>query len=167
MSWWLRALWAAAVGLVVITIGLTFVRLLEMPVELAFDTELRARLNSDLYPHLSYASGLIEVLAIVVAVALSVGERRTNRFRLTFLAVVLVMAAFVLWLAVVHPVNGAFTAWASQSVPGDWQRWHLRWAQGHIGGAVLLSGALILLLIALTGPRRIAGPRQASAPRGT
>ncbi|MEV4477738.1 hypothetical protein AB0K18_35975 [Nonomuraea sp. NPDC049421] len=168
MSWWLRALWTAAVGLVTALLALTFVRLLEMPIELIFDTELRVRLNRDVHPRLTPVIGAMEALGIVVAAALATAERGTNRFRLTVLAGVLMVAAFVLWLAVVRPVNGMFATWMAQSVPVDWQHWHSRWTRGHIASAVLLSGALVLLLTALTGPRRVAGlgKRTRSRPDG-
>ncbi|MEV4566154.1 hypothetical protein AB0K12_20525 [Nonomuraea sp. NPDC049419] len=166
MSWRLRALWIAAVGLVAATLGLTFARLLEMPVGLAFDTTLRVHLNDRLYPRLTYASGLVEALAVIAATALAIAERGMNRFCPTVLAAALVIAAFVLWLVVVHPVNGVFASWTPQSVPGDWRHWRLRWAQGQVGGSVLLSSALILLLVALAGPRRSAVSCGARQPCG-
>ncbi|NRQ36955.1 hypothetical protein HII36_34725 [Nonomuraea sp. NN258] len=152
--WWSRPLRVAAVVLVSLTTALTFVRLLEMPIELGYDTALRVRLNDVLYPRLSQVSGAIQALAAFVAVTLAHVERGTARFRPALLAAALALAALLLWLIVVQPANSVFATWTAQSLPDDWQHWRLRWVAGQLGGSVLLSGTLLMLLLTLVAPHR-------------
>lgn len=165
MSWWPRLLWIAAVVLVALTAGLTFARLLEMPVELGYDTSMYVRLNDALYPHLSYVSAAVEVLAMLATAALALVERGTKRFRPALSAAVLMAGALVLWLAVVRPANAVFATWAPQSLPPHWHQWRLRWEMGQVGSVVLLSAAFVLLLVALTGPGRLIRTSPEPSPR--
>ncbi|MGP3921163.1 hypothetical protein [Nonomuraea sp. 10N515B] len=152
MRWRLRLLWIAALLLVALALGLTFVRLLEMPTELGYDASLFVRVNHALYPRLSYVGGAVEALAVLATVVLAVFERDTRRFLPTLSSAILTAAALALWVTVVQAANSVFATWAPQSMPPDWQRWRLQWELGQIGSLVLLSVAFILLLIALTGP---------------
>ncbi|NUP22683.1 MAG: hypothetical protein HOZ81_42810 [Streptomyces sp.] len=156
MEWRARLLGNAAVVLVALTSALTLVRLLQMPVELGYDTVMVMRLNEALYPHLTYVGGAVESLAVVVTITLAVAERRTNRFRLALPAAALSAGALLLWVTVVQPANGVFDTWARQPPPPDWHAWRLRWELGQIGNLVLVNVALLLLLAAVTG-RRTAG----------
>ncbi|MFI6928635.1 hypothetical protein ACIBIZ_52560 [Nonomuraea spiralis] len=149
-----RLLWSAAVTLVALTSGLTLMRLLAMPVELGYDTLMYVRFNEAAYPHLAYAGGVVELLAVVVTVPLAIAERRTNRFGLVLTSGVLTISALLLWVLVVQPANDVFGTWARQPTPLGWHAWRMRWELGQIGNFVLTNGALLLLLIAATGRRR-------------
>ncbi|MFI9591274.1 hypothetical protein [Nonomuraea sp. NPDC052265] len=152
-----RLLWSAAVTLVTLTSGLTLVRLLAMPVELGYDRHMYVRFNEAAYPGLAYVGGVAELLAVVVTVPLAIVERRTNRFRLVVMSGFLTIGALLLWALVVQPANDVFGTWSRQPPPLDWHAWRMRWELGQVGNFVLTNGALLLLLTAATGRRRVTG----------
>jgi hypothetical protein len=79
---------------------------LELPQKMRYDARMHAAVNSTLYRWFAYVGGAYQVASIVAAVALMVLVRsRGASFGWTLAGAALLVLAFVVWLAVVQPVN--------------------------------------------------------------
>ena len=114
---------------------------LELPQKLAYDAAMYAAVNTTLYRGFAIVGGVYQVGSILLAFVLTfLVRKRRPSFGWTLAGTLLLAAAFLVWLAVVQPVN-ATVADAIRSdpasVPRLWMELRLRWEGGHAAGFVI------------------------------
>ncbi|MEI2805455.1 hypothetical protein [Albidovulum sp.] len=96
----------------------------------------------------------VELTAMIAAAVLSRSDRRV--FRLTLLAIALVLAAQVIFWAFTFPANRATANWTE--VPENWEALRRQWEYSHLAGALCHLAAFAALvaamLVRLTPPVR-------------
>jgi hypothetical protein len=99
----------------------------------------------------------ISILAQLIAIALlafrSMGEHRV--FRPVMAALLLLMAAQVLFWLFTFPANTATQNWTV--IPADWQALRRQWEYSHLGGALCQAAGFFCLIAALFGRIQAAG----------
>jgi hypothetical protein len=135
---------------------------LELPQKLAYDPQMYAAVNGSLYKYFALIGGVYQIGAIVAAFLLALALRgRQPAFAWTLVGALLLLGAFVVWLAVVAPVNSQAAAALRQhpdTVPAMWTQLRNRWEYGHAAGFAIQVLGLIALLISIV----IETPRHAS-----
>ena len=132
---------------------------LELPQKLAYDAATYAAVNATLYRYFAIVGGVYQVGAIVLAATLAFLVRaRGSSFPWTLAGAVALAAAFVVWLAVVAPVNGTVAEALRTdpaSVPQLWAALRTRWEGGHVAGFVfqVVGFAALLVGVLVETPR--------------
>jgi hypothetical protein len=127
---------------------------LELPNKLTLVGPLWLAVQQQLYRGWGPVLGPFEVFAVLSAWALVVARRHRRSFGLTLAAALCLTAMFVLFFALVQPVNIAFAAWTPETLPPDWPRYRLRWEIGHAVRALLGLFALAALIRAAIADAR-------------
>lgn len=118
--------------LVALTMGMSFAHVLEALPKLRWSGELYLAVQTNLYFLFGNVGAVINLSAIATAVLLAVLERNHHGLILTLSGAVALVAALLVWLVMVAPVNVQTGLWQSAgSVPLDWQRWRNQWELGH------------------------------------
>ena len=137
---------------------------LELPQKLAYDAQMYAAVNGSLYKYFAWVGGVYQVGAIVAAFLLVLMLRgRRPAFGWTLAGALLLLAAFVVWLVVVAPVNSEVAAALRlhpDTVPAVWTELRNRWEYGHAAGFVIQLLGLMALLISIM----VETPRHAPQP---
>jgi len=132
---------------------------LELPQKMQYDAQMYAAVNTTLYRYFAIVGGVYQIGAIVAVLVLAFMLRKDGAsFHWAAGAALCLVLAFLVWLAVVAPVNGqvaeALRA-APSSVPALWMELRGRWEGGHAAGFMLqLLGLGALIWSVLPGPRR-------------
>ena len=143
-----RGVLFAALLLSAWTMGLEFAHVLEWGPKASYPGPLYVRLQESLYNWYGNVGGVIYVLAVVCTVALAVLTWRDHASRgLAVAAAAVELAALVVFLAVVLPVNSRFPVHGSGAVPTGWTALRDRWEAGHASGFVLFTVGFILLVV--------------------
>ena len=137
---------------------------LELPQKLAYDAQMYAAVNGSLYKYFAWVGGVYQVGAIVAAFLLVLMLRgRRPAFGWTLAGALLLLAAFVVWLVVVAPVNSEVAAALRlhpDTVPAMWTELRNRWEYGHAAGFVIQLLGLVALLTSIM----VETPRHAPQP---
>src|SRR5579875_627791 len=142
-----------ALLLTALTMGLEFAHVLEWGPKASFPGPLYVRLQESLYNWYGDIGSVIYVLAVVATVALAVLARRDRAScGLLVPAAVAEMAALIVFLTVVLPVNSRFPVHGSGAVPAGWQTLRDHWETGHAIGFALFTAAFILLAMTALRP---------------
>lgn len=136
-------------------LGLTLggAHVLELGPKMRYDPELYAAVTSTLYRSFGTIGAVVQIAAVVAALALAVVSRRLRSFRLMALGAGALVLSLLLWGALVAPVNAEWVQVAEQapaSVAAAYARLRPRWEYGHaaafaawLAGFALLLGALV------------------------
>jgi anthrone oxygenase-like protein len=123
---------------------------LELPQKLRYDAAMYAAVNTTLYRGFAIVGGIYQVGSIILAFVLTVLVRKRGpSFGWTLAGALLLAAAFVVFLAVVQPVNAqVFDAIRNEpgSVPALWMQLRFRWEGGHAAGFVIQVAGFACLL---------------------
>jgi hypothetical protein len=128
---------------------------LELPQKMRYDLPMYSSVNGTLYKWFAVVGGAYQVIAIVLAIILAFALRgRGAAFAWSAGGAALLIIAFVIWLAIVQPVNvqvaHALSADPS-SGPSIWSQLRARWEYGHAAGFVaqlLGFSALVISVLA-------------------
>jgi hypothetical protein len=159
----LKALRLFTLVLAALSLTMESAHVLELPQKLAYDTQMYAAVNGSLYRYFAIVGGAYQIGAIALAALLAVAvRRRAASFRWTLAGALLLLAAFVVWLLIVAPVNNEVAeVWRTQSdrVPAMWQNLRYRWEFGHVAGFVvqLMGFAVLAVSVLIETPRRVHG----------
>ena len=153
----LRVARFAALLLAALSLTMTSAHVLELPQKMQYSAELYATVNGTLYRQFAIVGGVYTIAAIVAAAVLAVLARRHGAgFGWALAGALCLATAFVMWLAIVAPVNARIAAAlgaAPETVPALWMELRPRWEYGHAAGFVVqLAGLCALILSALAGP---------------
>lgn len=121
---------------------------MEMPNKLQMDGPLWLQVQQLLYRGWGpFIGAPTEIGGVIVNAALFVTRSDTDRARRlwgTAAGVYLLMiAVFFIFNA---PVNAAFNAWTSATLPADWPAFRRQWETGHALAAILAIAALLLVV---------------------
>jgi hypothetical protein len=160
-SWRFAALLLAALALT-----MESAHLLELPQKLQYGPEMYAAVNGTLYRYFAIVGGFYQLGSILVAAIVAyLVRKRGAAFRWTAIGVSLLTLAFVIWLAIVAPVNAEVArahATAPGTIPDLWMRLRMRWELGHVAGFVVqLLGLSALFWSVLVETPRAQPPRPA------
>jgi hypothetical protein len=154
-TWRFVALMLAALGM---TMGAAHV--LELAPKMAYDAASYAAVTSTLYRYFGLVGSVIQILAILSAVVVTVLARGRPGFRLAAAGTIGLLGSLALWFALVQPVN---LEWASvirtspEAVPEAYARLRERWEYGHVAAFVCWAAgfaALLASVLAETPERR-------------
>jgi hypothetical protein len=146
---------ARVVTLLLAALSLTMesAHVLELPQKLRYDPQMYAAVNGSLYKYFAIVGGIYQIGAIVAAFVLVLAVRaRKTIFAWTLAGALLLLAAFVVWLGVVAPVNGQIddaVRLHPETVPAMWTTLYKRWEYGHAAGFALQLCGYVALLISL------------------
>jgi hypothetical protein len=139
----------AALLLSALTMGLEFAHVLEWVPKATYPGPLYTRLQESLYNWYGNIGGVIYVLAVICTVLLAVLTWRDHASRgLAMAAAAIEVAALIVFVTVVLPVNSHFPVHGSGAVPAGWAGLRDRWEAGHATGFFLFALAFILLVMA-------------------
>jgi hypothetical protein len=143
------------IALVLTALSLTMesAHVLELPQKMQYDAQMYAAVNTTLYRYFAIVGGVYQIGSILVAAVLTfLVRRRRPSFAWTFAAALFLLLAFLVWLAVVAPVNSevaeAMRA-APSSIPELWMRLRNRWEFGHVAGFMLQVIGVCALVISV------------------
>jgi len=133
---------------------------LELPQKMKYDMQMYSTVNGTLYRWFAFVGGTYQILAILLAIVLAFTLRGHGAsFRWTAVGAALLVIAFVIWLAVVQPVNVQVAhalAADPHSGPTIWSQLRGKWEYGHAAGFVAqlfgVSALIISLLVRETVP---------------
>ena len=160
-----------ALVLAALSLTMTSAHLLELPQKMQYTAELYAAVNTTLYRQFAIVGGVYTIGAIVAAAALAgIAYRRGVGFGWALAGATCLGVAFVMWLAIVAPVNSVIAdalRSAPDTVPALWMQHRARWEYGHAAGFVVqLAGFCALVMSALAEtPATSASVPPASSPR--
>jgi hypothetical protein len=92
---------------------------------------------------------VLEPAAILSSVALAFLVRRRRSFVPALVGAVALVAALLVWAAVVSPVNPHWAAAGPGTVPSDFTALRTRWEWGHAAHAALLFLAFLALVVSV------------------
>jgi hypothetical protein len=110
--------------------------------------------QQNLYAGFPVIGALGYVGAPLVCAGFAWARRGSAEARSAWIAAGLVLAAFAVWGGVTAPVNAWIAAATPATLPPVWEYWRLRWEAGHLGAALLVAAALVVLLRASLGRPR-------------
>ena len=132
---------------------------LELPQKMRYDLPMYTSVNGTLYKWFAVVGGAYQVLAVVLAIILAFALRgHEASFAWGAGGAALLVIAFLIWLAIVQPVNTQVAhslAIDPTSGPTIWSQLRTRWEYGHAAGFVVqLFGfsALVLSVLVDDGP---------------
>jgi hypothetical protein len=149
-----RRLRFVALLLAALTLSLEAAHALELPQKMQYEPALYSAVNSTMYRYFALIGGPLTVLTLLSGAALVVKLRNEPEFLWTLAGVASYFLAFVVWLALVQPVNNTVAeAFAKDpgSLPQMWTALRARWEYGHLAGFVLELSGLASLLSGATG----------------
>ena len=130
---------------------------LEMPVKMAYTSELYTAVTSTLYAWFGSVGAVVQVGGTLSAVWLAYRSRALPTHRLTLYGALALVASLAVWGAAVAPVNAE---WArliqtgSDSLPDAYARLRPRWEYGHVAAfAAWFAGYCLLQRSVLTSDR--------------
>ncbi len=143
----------AALGL-----ALGAAHVLELPPKMQYDAEMYAAVTSTLYRLFGSVGAVIQTGAMLAAVVLTFLVRGRPAFRLTLLGALGLVVSFVLWGALVAPVNAEWLRImesAPESVAEAYLRLRPRWEYGHVAAfaAWLIGFGLLVLSVLRETPK--------------
>jgi hypothetical protein len=146
-----RIVYAVALVLSALLLGTSFAHVLEIRAKAAMAGDLWTTLQQRLYLAFGSVGGAVEMGTIASTVALAMTLRHVRGFALATAAAFCFAAGFfVVFLALVEPVNRRVRAWAPAHVPGDWEHWRRQWDTGHgLRFSLHLVGFVLLVLLRL------------------
>jgi hypothetical protein len=131
----LRATRFAALVLAALGLALGGAHVLELPVKMAYEPELYARVTGSLYRWFGSVGALIQIAALVSAGLLCFLVRGRPSFRATLCGVLGLLLSLILWAVFVAPVNAEWArviAADPGAVPDAYARLRTRWEYGHV-----------------------------------
>jgi hypothetical protein len=153
--------WVQFATLLLAALSLTMesAHVLELPQKMQYDAQMYAAVNTTLYRYFAIVGGVYQIGSIVAAAVLAFILRKDRAsFRGAAGGAFCLVLAFLVWLAVVAPVNGQVAEAlrvAPGSVPGLWMELRGRWEGGHAAGFILqLVGLSALIWSVLAEARR-------------
>ncbi len=150
--------------LAALSMGMAFSHVLEMPAKLAYDAALWTRVQHTLYLGYGTVGAVIEVGAVVASIVLAWRTRHERPVsRYTALGAACLLAALVVWLAFVAPMNAIVSGWTTDALPAGWTGVRQQWEIAHAGRFVLLLAGLGSLVMSALA-RQPAGAVTAAEP---
>jgi len=136
------------VVLTAITLGLTLGHLLEMPAKLAL-TPGDYVIVQRIYSGFGVLGALVEPAAIICAFAFAFLARGTRAFRPAVVGALCLVAALLIWVAIVNPTNAQWQTASPSMIPPDFEALRMRWEWGHAVRAALVLAGFASLVIAV------------------
>jgi hypothetical protein len=144
----LQAFRFLSVVLAGLLLGPTLGHLLEMPVKLglpATDYVIVQRI----YGAFGLFGAVVEPAAIVAAGALTFLVRGRRAFRPALVGALCLVAALLVWVAVVNPVNPSWATASPSMVPPNFESLRLQWEWGHAVRTALVLAGFVSLVVAV------------------
>ena len=131
-----------------LALGLAVAHALEMPAKLQLPPH-DYLIVQQIYSAFGAVGALLEPAAVVCAFALAFLARRGRAFRPAMAGALCLVAALLIWVAIVNPVNAHWQAAGSADVPGNFESLRMRWEWGHAARAALVLAGFISVIIAV------------------
>ena len=122
-----------------IELGVSYSHLMQLPGKLQLSVTSFIAVQTVLIQY-KLGLGIVEIgsfLAMIVILWLV--RIKTLTFRLTLGALLMLIAAFLVWGIFIEPINAIVDTWTSSSFPENWTLYRDRWHLFHIVRLVLLT----------------------------
>ena len=131
-----------------LVLSLAVAHALEMPAKLALSPS-DYLIVQRIYGAFGAVGALIEPGAVVAAIGLAFLARHSRAVRPALAGALCFVAALLIWVAIVNPVNAHWDAAGSLTVPENFESLRLRWEWGHAARAALVFVGFVSLVIAV------------------
>jgi len=131
-----------------VVLGLALPHALEMPAKLALAPN-DYLIVQQIYGAFGAVGALIEPAAVVAAIVLTFLVRRSRAFVPALIGSLCLVAALLVWVAVVNPANAQWQTAGAANVPENFESLRLRWEWGHAARAALVLVAFVALVVAV------------------
>jgi len=131
-----------------LVLSLALAHALEMPAKLALPPH-DYLIVQQIYSAFGAVGAILEPAAVVCAFVFAFLVRRGRAFRPAVVGALCLVAALLIWVAIVNPVNAHWQAAGSLDVPDNFESLRVRWEWGHAARAALVLGGFISLVIAV------------------
>lgn len=139
-----------ALTLTALTLGMAFAHALELGPKLDYEPELYLRLHRTLYWGFGTIGAVIDVGALLAAVALAFVVRgRGPSFRWAVLGAAALLAAHAAWWIWVNPANTAMKQMPLENPPGEWLALRDQWEYTHLARFFLQLGGFFFQLVSV------------------
>ena len=141
--------WIAAVMSSATAGGVALSHVLEVPGKHRLAGNLVAEIQQGLYPGFRYAGMVLEPVALLTSLLLTVLLWNAGAaFWLSLAAAIGLIAMGAIFPTVTEPMNRRIAEWDPAALPGNWQRTLRRWELSHGARAVLMLSSATLLVTA-------------------
>lgn len=141
----MRLLRTTCLVCVILTLGLSFAHVLEIPGKLQLDGPQWLLVQQHLYIGFGTVGAVIEVAAIVLAWVLALRLRAAPGSEAALGAAILTTIGLIAWALIVAPMNTVLNGWTEATLPPGWTAVRDRWETGHAVQAALFFAAFLLL----------------------
>jgi hypothetical protein len=136
--------------LTALALALTLAHALEMPAKLHLPPNEYVIVQR-IYSTFGALGAIVEPAAVACAVVLAFLVRRGRAYSPALVGALCLVAALLIWVAIVNPANAHWQTATAGSVPENFESLRLRWEWGHAARAALvLAGYVCLVLAVLT-----------------
>lgn len=131
-----------------LVLSLALAHALEMPAKLRLAPH-DYLIVQQIYPTFGAVGAIIEPAAVACAFVLAFIVRRGRAFRPALVGALCLVAALLIWVAIVNPVNTSWQAAGAAGVPENFDSLRIRWEWGHAARATLSLAGFVSLVIAV------------------
>lgn len=122
-----------------IELGVSYSHLMQLPGKSQLSVAMFIAVQNVLIKY-KIGLGIVEVGSfLAMLVILWLIRTKTLSFRLTLSALLMLVAAFLIWGVFIEPINGVVDTWTTSSFPNNWTLYRDRWHLFHIVRLILLT----------------------------
>ncbi len=129
-----------------IELGVSYSHLMQLPGKSQLSVAMFIAVQTVLIQY-KIGLGVVEIgLFLAMLIILWLVRTKTLTFRLTLGALLMLVAAFLVWGVFIEPINAVVDTWTADSFPNDWTSYRDRWHLFHIVRLALLTVGMSSLI---------------------
>jgi hypothetical protein len=135
---------------------------LELPVKMGYPPELYARVTGSLYALFGSVGALVQIAAVLAAIALTWRARHRGRAGRMLLSAICLIVSLLLWVATVAPVNAEWARVMGQEpsvIVASYAALRSKWEYGHMAAFIAWFAGFSSLLWTVCVPETDQGSR--------
>ncbi len=122
-----------------IELGVSYSHLMQLPGKSQLSVAMFIAVQTVLIQY-KIGVGIVEIGSfLAMLVILWLVRTKTLSFRLTLGALLMLVAAFLVWGVFIEPINAVVDTWTASSFPDNWTSYRDRWHLFHIVRLILLT----------------------------
>ena len=135
----LKSMQFIALLLMGIELGVSYSHLMQLPGKSQLSVAMFIAVQTVLIQY-KIGLGIVEIGSfLAMLVILWLVRTKTLTFRLTLGALLMLIAAFLVWGVFIEPINAVVDTWTASSFPHNWTSYRDRWHLFHIVRLILLT----------------------------
>ncbi len=129
-----------------IELGVSYSHLMQLPGKAQLSVAMFIAVQTVLIQY-KVGVGIVEIGSFfAMLMILWLCRRKSLTFRLTLGALLMLVAAFLVWGIFIEPINTVVDTWTASSFPGNWMQYRDRWHFFHIVRSILLTVGMSSLI---------------------